>query len=69
MAIAGSTREAFFLRLDGGDRLVVVGKHRPAGHLIETDVSRAIDRLRRGEAVYLEARGMNLAEVREAFGA
>lgn len=68
MAIAGSTREAFFLRLDG-DRLVVVGKHRPAGHLIETDVSRAIDRPRRGEAVYLEAKGMNLAKVRGAFDA
>lgn len=68
MAIAGSTREAFFLRLDG-DRLIVIGKHRPAGHLIETDVSRAIDRLRGGEAVYLEAKGVNLARVREAFGA
>ena len=66
MAVAGSTREAFFLRLDG-ERLIELGKHRPAGHLIETDVSRAIDRLRRGEAVYLEAKGVNLAQVRKEF--
>ena len=57
MAVAGSTREAFFLRLDG-ERLIELGKHRPAGHLIETDVSRAIDRLRRG---------VNLAQVRKEF--
>lgn len=66
MAIAGSTQEAFFLRLEG-DRLVEVGKHRIINHLIEEDVDQAIAKLKAGKAVYLLAYSDNLAKVKGAF--
>lgn len=55
----GSTQEAFFLRLEG-ERLVEIGKHRIAGHLIEENVQEAIKKLRQGKAVHLLAYGDNL---------
>lgn len=64
MAIAGSTQEAFFLRLENGE-LRELGKHRPASHLIKDDVEKALAALRAGKAVYLLVRGDNLSRLRK----
>lgn len=75
MAVAGSTRDAFFLRLEPGTdeqgnpirRLVMLGNHRVVGRMVESDLSKAADRLLAGEAIYLEAYGMNLPKIQERF--
>jgi len=41
-----------------------LGKHRPASHLIEDDVQKALATLRSGKAVYLRAYGDNLPRLR-----
>lgn len=66
MAVAGDTKNAFFLRLDG-EHLNVIGQHRVIKNLIEHDVDRAVVKLRSGKSIYLLAYGDNLARVKEEF--
>lgn len=44
-----------FVRLDGPRLVAIGGEHRTIYHLTERSASRAIQRLRRGEAVYVLA--------------
>lgn len=66
MAVAGDTKNAFFLRLDG-KHLNVIGQHRVIKSLIEHDVDKAVVKLRSGKSIYLLAYGDNLARVKETF--
>jgi hypothetical protein len=66
MAIAGSNKEAFFLRIDNGT-LRNLGVHRPSGALIENDPVRAVEKLKRYGAVYLWKYSDNLVTLQRLW--
>lgn len=62
----GTAQDAFFIRLEEG-RVVRIGKHSVQRSIIESNVDKAVMRLRRGESIYLLAFGDNLARVKQAI--
>lgn len=64
MAVAGGTVPAFLLHISGG-QLVVGNTQMVKKEMTEDNPADAVEKMRRGESVYLRAQGLNLAVVRQ----
>ena len=66
MPVAGNVLYSVELNFRNGVLAECAWMHRSSS-VVETDVPRAIDKLRRGDIVYVQAYGNNISEIRDAL--